>query len=280
MGSILVTGGTGTLGTHVVRRLADQGNEPRLLSRRAAPAWPERAMWFTGDLNTGKGLDRALDGVTTVVHCAHSPASPSAEVTAMANLISAAARAGVEHVVQVSIVGMDHIPLPYYRGKVAAEELLGESGLDHTVLRATQFHELLLWMFDRLTRLPVVPLPTGFWAQPIAADEVAERLVAIALEGPAPAPSDRDLGRDRAREQQIGGPQVRTVESLADAYFIAREIDPVLVRLPLPGRIASGFRSGANLTPKHREGVRTWEEFLEDRFREKEANKPREWSLT
>ncbi|MFC4564104.1 SDR family oxidoreductase [Nocardiopsis mangrovi] len=269
MSSILVTGGTGTLGGHVARRLADRGSEPRILSRRAAPAWPERATWCTGDLNTGDGLDLALDGVGTVVHCAHCPGSPSAEVTSMANLISAAARTGVRHIVQVSIVGMDHIPLPYYRGKVAAEELLAESGLERTVLRATQFHELLARMLDRLTRLPVVPLPTGFWAQPIAADEVAERLVDIALEGPSSS----------ERDQEIGGPQVRTLESLADAYFIAREIDPVVVRVPLPGQIASGFRSGANLTSEHREGNRTWEEFLEDEFRRREADMPREWSL-
>src|SRR5262245_58912794 len=126
----LVTGGTGTLGRAVVARL----DSPRVLSRRPGP---DR---MVGDLATGAGLAAALSEVDTVIHCATSAGKN--DVTHAQRLIEAAT-ASRPHIVYVSIVGIDEIPLGYYRTKLAVERLLAESGLPYTVLRATQFHDLI-----------------------------------------------------------------------------------------------------------------------------------------
>ncbi|PAX85109.1 SDR family oxidoreductase, partial [Streptomyces albidoflavus] len=133
MTTILVTGGTGKLGRPLVARLREDGQDVRVLSRRD-PHHPV-------DLRKGQGLDAALAGVGTVVHCASSPMGGDAE--AAGNLLAAAGRAGVEHLVYISIVGVDQVPYPYYRVKHQVERMAEESGIGWTVLRATQFHDLV-----------------------------------------------------------------------------------------------------------------------------------------
>ncbi|MUL44045.1 NAD(P)H-binding protein [Streptomonospora sp. PA3] len=251
---ILVTGGTGTLGSRIVRRLADDDGETevRVLSRGPAPAQGDGQRWFTGDLVAGSGLADALTGVDTVVHCAHVPGSPLDEVSAGANLLTEAAKAGVRHFIYISIVGIDYVPFRYYKGKLAVEELIGESGLPSTILRTTQFHELLDWVFGQAESFPFIPVPSGFWFQPVAADEVAEHLVELARQEPA------------GRAVDMGGPQVRAVEGLAESYerIRGRRQRPVR-RIPLPGKTAAAFRSGANLAPGHPDGKQTWEDYLQ-----------------
>jgi uncharacterized protein YbjT (DUF2867 family) len=107
MSTILVTGGTGTLGRHVVQRLRDAGCDVRVLSRRSHP--PEDGVEFvTGDLATGEGIEAAVAGVGTVVHCAGS--SKGDEGKAL-NLVGAASRGGVRHLAYISVVGADRIPI-------------------------------------------------------------------------------------------------------------------------------------------------------------------------
>lgn len=249
---ILVTGGTGTLGHHIVRRLeGDDGAEVRVLSRRAAPTRSNGGRWFTGGLASGQGLDRALTDVHTVVHCAHTPKSPGDELSAGANLLTAAARAGVGHFIFISFVGVDYVPFRYYQAKLAVEQLVEESGLPATILRTTQFHELIDWFFNQTNSLPFVPVPTGFWFQPVAADEVAARLVELARQEPA------------GRAVDMGGPEVRSIESLAEDYQRIRGMQRrPLTKIPIPGRTAAAFRSGANLAAGHADGRQTWEEYL------------------
>ncbi|QBI51876.1 SDR family oxidoreductase [Streptomonospora litoralis] len=260
----LVTGGTGTLGHLIVRRLAEDGDaEVRVLSRRAAPAQGNGEHWFTGDLAADRGLDRALAGVETVIHCAHAPGSPIEEVRAAANLLTASARAGIGHFVYISIVGADYVPLDYYKGKVAVEELVDDSGLPSTILRTTQFHELLDWAFGKADPLPFLPVPAGFWFQPVAAEEVADRLLELARQEP------------RGWAVDMGGPEIRSIESLAESYERIRgRRARNLAKLPLPGKTASAFRSGANLAAGHRDGRQTWEDYLQatagERNRERE----------
>src|SRR5689334_3757349 len=104
---ILVTGGTGTLGGHVITRLRAAGRDIRVLSRhRHASA--EGIEYVTGDLLKGEGIEPAVDGAGIVVHCAGSARGD--DVTTR-NLVRAAARAGVQHLVYISVVGADRIPI-------------------------------------------------------------------------------------------------------------------------------------------------------------------------
>ena len=174
---ILVTGGTGTLGSRVVDRLRADGRQVRVLSRSG------RRGTVRGDLSTGENLGAALRGADTIVHCASNPVKArQTDVAGTLLLLQEAAKSGVSHVVFISIVGVDRNPyFPYYRVKLDAERVIERSAVPWTILRATQFHDLVLMALRFLDRLPaVMPIPRGFRLQPIDVGEVASRLIALA----------------------------------------------------------------------------------------------------
>ena len=244
--TILVTGGTGVLGREVARRLLAPGREVRVLSRRAAPAGTPYA-WRAGDLRTNRGIDAAVAGADVIVHCATTLGRK--DVAATRTLLDAAKRAGSPHLVYISIVGVEEIPLPYYRAKLAAEEALVASGLPWTILRATQFHELLCRIVDVQRFLPVLLGPSGFRFQPVAAGEVADRLSELAVGEPA------------GRAPDFGGPEVRDFPGLARAVLHAKSRRRPLVPVPIPGAIGRGYRYGHHLTPNAC-GKITFEQFV------------------
>ncbi|WP_338742913.1 SDR family oxidoreductase [Actinomadura luteofluorescens] len=249
---ILVTGASGTLGRPVTRLLAEAGADVRALSRRARE--PEAGVtWCRGDLVTGEGVEDALAGVETVVHCASDPLHAKRDLPAARNLIGAARRQGAPHLVYISIVGVDTIPYRYYRIKYAVERAIEDSGLPYTILRATQFHTLPDAVFGALTKVPgLMLLPRGLRDQPVDVGEVAGRLAELALAaGPA------------RRVDDMGGPEVLTAEEMMRDYLEARGLRrPVRIPVPLPGRAARGFREGRHLTPDRAVGKRTWRQFL------------------
>lgn len=251
MPELLVTGGTGTLGRQVVTKAAAAGIGVRGLSRshRADDA----ARWHVGDLLTSAGLTSALDGVDVVVHCA-TQATGGKDVTATENLLAATRQAGVGHVVYVSIVGVDRIPLPYYKTKVAVEELLASSGVGHTILRATQFHDLVVSMFAAQRFSPVLFALRGTSFQPIGTGDVADALVALAEQVPA------------GRVPDLGGPEVITHTDLAQAFRAARGIRRPVAAVPAPGRIAAAYRAGHQLARENPAGQLTFASHLAAEF--------------
>jgi uncharacterized protein YbjT (DUF2867 family) len=104
---ILVTGGTGTLGRLVVRRLRDAGCDVRVLSRRSRAA-EDDIEFVTGDLATGAGIEPAVEGTEIIVHCAGTPKGNENETR---NLVRAASRARARHLVYISVVGADRVPI-------------------------------------------------------------------------------------------------------------------------------------------------------------------------
>jgi uncharacterized protein YbjT (DUF2867 family) len=214
--------------------------------------------YLSGDLATGEGIDAAVDGVGTIVHLAGSPKGDQVKA---AQLVQAASRAGAAHLVFVSVVGADKIPVTsgidramfgYFAAKWAAEQLIAGSGLPYTTLRATQFHSLTLLTVRQLARLPVIPVPAGWRFQPIDPGEVAERLVALAL------------GRPAGLVPEVGGPRVYGLAELVRGYLEARGRYRPILPVWLPGGANRAFRAGANLAPERAVGRRSWEEFLAD----------------
>jgi uncharacterized protein YbjT (DUF2867 family) len=251
-GQILITGATGTLGQVVARQLRDAGQPVRLLSRRPRPADAEAELdWAVSDLASGAGLDAALDGATVVIHCASDPRTAGADLEAATRLVKAA-QGGRPHLVYVSIVGVDRIPLRYYTEKLAVEQLIERSGVPCTILRATQFHELLLGLMQRLVRLPIVTVPAGTSFQPVDVAEVAARLIRLAR------------GLPVGRAPDLGGPQVRSAADLARTYLRIRGQRRPVVAVRMPGAIARAYRDGGQLAPEHQGSGRTWDEFLAD----------------
>jgi uncharacterized protein YbjT (DUF2867 family) len=252
---ILVTGGTGTLGRLVVPRLRAAGRDVRVLSRQRRDGG-EGIELVVGDLATGEGVDAAVDGVETVVHLAGTNKGDEHKAR---HLVRAASPAGVRHLVNISVVGADRVPVVsgvdramfgYVASKLAAERVVADSGLPWTTLRATQFHQLMLTVARQAAKLPVVPLPAGIRIQPVDADEVAARLAELALGTPAGLVPD------------IAGPKVYGAAELLRGYLRATHRRRPIVPVWLPGRAARAFRAGANLAPDRGVGRRTWEDFL------------------
>jgi uncharacterized protein YbjT (DUF2867 family) len=255
---ILVTGGTGRLGRHVVSRLRDAGRDVRVLSRHS-PASEDGIEYVTADLLMGEGIEPAVDGVGIIVHCA---GSQKGDDEATGNLVRAASRAGAQHLVYISVIGVDRIPVMsgidramfgYFASKLAAERVVADSGVPWTTLRATQFHDLFLTTAQQMARLPVIPVPAGFRFQPVDEREVASRLVELALGAPAGLVPD------------MGGPRVYGMADLIRGYLRASGKHRVLVPVWIPGKAARAFRAGANLDPERAVGQRTWEDFLAER---------------
>jgi uncharacterized protein YbjT (DUF2867 family) len=263
--SILVTGGTGTLGRLVVPLLRAAGAPVRILSRAAqpSPASPDPAdgvQHVTGDLATGAGVEAAVEGVETILHCAGS--SKGDDVKAR-NLVRAVQRSGARHLVYISVVGAERVPVVsaidrasfgYFAAKRAAEVLVEESGVPWTTLRASQFFELTLTVFRQMAKLPVVPVPAGVQLQPVDAGEVAARLVELTLGAPAGLVPD------------LAGPQVRGMDDLLRTYLRVTHKRRLIMPVRFAGRAYRAVREGANVAPDRAVGRRTWEEFLAQRI--------------
>lgn len=244
MSSILITGGTGCLGSTVVSRLLDAGHEVRVASRRQQPSGALLPYsWATVDYRSGVGLAAAVDGVDAIVHCAGSMRVPVDR-----NLI-AAARRGKQHLVYISIVGVDRVPMAYYRSKLAAERLIENSGLPYTILRATQFHDLVRVVLAGLARMPVMPVP-DLRFQPIDVGDVAARLAELAAGSPA------------GRVPDIGGPEIHALPDLARTYLGATGRHRPIMPFRLPGKVFAGYRDGGHLAQEHATAGRTFADYL------------------
>jgi uncharacterized protein YbjT (DUF2867 family) len=258
---ILVTGGTGTLGRLVVARLRAAGRNVRVVSRgkRELPegtrdAWSGVEV-VVADLATGEGVDAAVEGAKIVIHLAGTAKGDEDKAR---HLVRAASAAGVRHIVYISVVGDDRIPVVsgidramfgYFASKLAAEQTIADSGVPWTTLHATQFYDLTLTTVQAMTKLPVIPVP-AFQFQPLDAAEVADRLVELALGEPAGLVPD------------MGGPRVYEMAELVRSYLRAVGKRRLLMPAWMPGGAARAFREGANLAPDRAVGRLTWEEFL------------------
>ena len=255
---ILVTGGSGGLGRRVVTRLRNAGRYVRVASRhpREASKGVEQVVC---DLAKDHGVSAAVDGAAIVIHCAGVGKIKDDEAQAR-NLVRAARPAGVGHLVSISVVGADRIPVKtavdrsmfaYFASQRAKELVVAESGLPWTNLRATQFFDgFILVMVQSMAKLPVIPVPSGFRFQPVDADEVADNLVQLALGAPSGQAPD------------IAGPKVYDADYLFRSYLDALGTRRPMLHMRMPGGAAAAIRAGANLAPERAVGRRTWEDFL------------------
>lgn len=172
---IVVIGGSGLIGSKVVKRLGEHGHE-------AVAASPDSGV----NTITGEGLAEVLKGAQVVVDVSNSPSFEDAQVmefftTATGNLLTYEAAAGVGHHVALSVVGSDDLPdSGYLRAKVAQEKLIKESSIPYSIVRATQFFEFVKRIADEATDGNTVRLPHAL-IQPMAADDVAGAVGRVAI---------------------------------------------------------------------------------------------------
>jgi uncharacterized protein YbjT (DUF2867 family) len=241
---IAVAGGTGVVGRHVVDVARGRGHEPVVLTRSTGV-----------DLVTRDGLPGALDGCDIVIDVT-SLQTVSAKAAreffgaVTRNLLDAEEAAGVRHHLALSIVGVGDEPFGYYAGKARQEELVAAGRVPWTILRATQFHEFASQVFER-TKVGPVALVPRMRSQPVAAHEVAERLVVLATGEPV------GWARD------LGGPREERMADLARRWVAASGRSNRVVEMPLPGRFGRAMRDGTLLPgPDADHGVQTFDEWL------------------
>ena len=235
-----MAGGTGLIGRHVVTLVEQAGHEPVVLARSRGV-----------DITTGSGLDAALAGAQVVIDVSNVTTLSKKRAVRFftagtEQLIEAGGRAGVKHHLALSIVGIDRVGFGYYAGKLAQEDLIRRGGLPWTVLRATQFHEFPGQLLDR-SRGPLAVAPRML-VQPVAAREVAQRLVELAT------------GSAVGLAPEIAGPQVHELAYLVRQVARARGRRRLVVPLPIPG--GSAARNGLLPTGEPTTGIQTFAEWL------------------
>jgi uncharacterized protein YbjT (DUF2867 family) len=153
MPRVLITGGSGGLGSELLPRFADAGYTVRIFSRKPRAASTDaKCEWAQGDLVAGEGIAEALTGVDLVVHAATNPPTGKGDPEGTRNLCAAAKEAGTAHLFYISIVGVDKIPMPYYKVKLACEKVqeFVDAGVQEFMLALwPRFHRDSLLRFSK-----------------------------------------------------------------------------------------------------------------------------------
>ena len=223
---IAVAGGTGVLGRHVVGSARLRGHDVVTLARSSGV-----------DLVAGTGLHGLLDGVGAVIDVTSVQAQSARRSkeffgAVTRHLLEAEKAAGVGHHVALSIVGVDKAPFGYYAGKLLQEQLVTDADVPWTLLRATQFHEFAVQVMERLRRGPVVIAPR-MRCQPVAAREIAERLIQLVQAGPS------------GRVPDLGGPHEEQMVDMVRAYKAATGATGWILPVPFPGALGRALRDGS-----------------------------------
>jgi uncharacterized protein YbjT (DUF2867 family) len=250
---IVIIGGTGLIGSKLVRKLRDQGHE-------AIPASPDSGV----NTLTGEGLAEALEGADVVVDVSNSPSFEDAAVlkffeTSTGNLLAAEATAGVHHHVALSVVGTQRLAESgYFRAKIAQEKLITGSAIPYSIVHATQFFEFVKSIADGATidgTVRVAPV----LIQPIAAEDVATAVARIAVGSPVNG------------IVEVAGPQEFRLDGLLRRSLEARN-DPRQVYPDSRARYFGAALGERTLLPG--DGARLAETRFEDWLRQSVASTP------
>lgn len=259
MARILITGGAGGLGREIVKRLAGSGQIVRVMSRASAPATLDHGdEWAQADVETGAGLAEAVEGVDIIVNAMTLPGkTQQVDVDGTGRLLNAAKQTGVGHVLHISIVGIEHIPNAYYKAKVAAEQVVMESGVPYSIWRATQFHTLLdgyLAPLRESNSAPILHNPPDTQYQLLDTGEAAENLLPYITAAPA------------GRLPDVGGPEVLTLETILRMWIDAQHLTHEIAFLQPDPALGEIMRQGYNTIPSNPYGTITWADYLRQRY--------------
>src|SRR6185295_1718337 len=250
---IVVIGGTGLIGSKLVRKLQERGHQ-------AVTASPNTGV----NTITGEGLAEALVGASVVVDVSNSPSFEDAAVlkffeTSTGNILKAEAAAGVRHHVALSVVGTERLTESgYLRAKLAQEKLIKESGIPYSIVHATQFFEFIPRIADELTVGTEVRVPPVLF-QPMAADDVAKAVGRVAV------------GTPLNGTIEVGGPEQLRFDEIIRRALAARKDARTVIADP-KARYFGAILDDRSLVPG--EGARVGEVTLEQFVKMKAASAP------
>lgn len=241
---IVVAGGTGTVGRHVVAAARRRGHEVTVLSRADG-----------ADVATGTGLTGPLAGADALVDVTNLTTLSARRarrffVAGTRHLLRAEEEAGVGHHVVLSVVGIDDVDASYYAAKLAQERVVAAGRVPHTIARSAQFHEFAGRLLSA-TRGPVALLPRML-TRPVAAREVGDHLVTVVEAGPT------------GRATDLVGPRDERLADLARRQLAHDGLRRRVLEVGLPGAYGRGLASGCLRGAGHGlEGTTTFDEWLD-----------------
>lgn len=255
MKKILVTGGSGVLGREVCRILSAE-KIPFFIAGRKKPA-DDLYEWKHLDLSANGRFDDLLSEADTIFHLASATMKWNAKVDVYGTkkLIDAAKQNGVKHFIFISIVGTDLVPMKYYRIKADTEKVIQQSGFENfSILRATQFHDLIDRLFLTLNKYPFILIPKNLRVQPIEARVVAKELFEIFQRSPT------------LRIENIGGKEILLTQDMMRAWLGARNSKKKMLSMTLPFSFAKIITKGVLTCDERADESCTWQEWLERKY--------------
>ncbi|MBT2658455.1 NAD(P)H-binding protein [Bacillus sp. ISL-18] len=246
---VLVTGSSGQLGSTLLKQLNGFDYQVKLTSKRK-PEGIEHLEWVYSDLSTGEGLEEAIKDVDVIIHAATSPIKNSkiVEVSGFKEFIGKLHH--IKHFIYPSIVGIDEIPFNYYQQKQKAENLLKNSSIPHTIVRATQFHHFVekIFISKPLFKRYIVPGNVPF--QSVDVSEFANQLIGLVENDP------------QGRAEDFAGPEIMTLSEMAELKISLYNEPNKVLSISLPGKLYKSFSEGKNTNPIRKMGNITFEDYL------------------
>lgn len=250
---IAVVGGTGMVGIEVVRALVAAGHEVRILTRNAPETLQPGTSHHPIDLKTRDGLDSALAGIETVVDVANEQkAAIQVLVDGTADLLDRCRNASVGHYVGISILGCEKLNFKYYAAKTAQEEVIRSAPIGWSLLKASQFHELLDMVFTGAAKFRISPT-ASIPFQTISAAIVAEKLASMAVAEPT------------RTTETIAGPRVETLREMSKEWRQATGRSALPLPIWVPGKAGRELKGGALTDPGSTAPGPTFAEWLAGR---------------
>lgn len=255
MNPVLVTGGRGHLGNLVVQSFKKTDQPVRVLTTQNISSEARGVQYYQGDLAKDIGLEDAVAGVETIVHCASNARDfENTDIKGTQHLLNVLSRQKVRHLLYISIVGVDRSDYPYYRAKLKVEQMIASSGVPFSIVRATQFHSFVLNLIRSCVSESTgdsINIPASLRFQSVDTAEVANLAAFLVLSRPCGLYPD------------VGGPEVRSFDSMVESFLKQGKIDKRLNPIQTENERHNLFRSGVNLCPDNKFGKISFENYLE-----------------
>jgi uncharacterized protein YbjT (DUF2867 family) len=252
---ILVTGSTGQLGSTLLKQLKGSNYEVKITSRRK-PEGLGHFEWIYSDLSSGEGLEAAVKDVDVIIHAATSPVKNSKMVEVLGFKEFLGKMKHIKHLIYPSIVGIDEIPFKYYKQKYEAEDLLKNSSIPHTIVRATQFHNFVENLFISKPLFKRYIVPGNFKFQSVEVSEFARHLIGLVEKEP------------QGRAEDFGGPEIMTLKEMAELKIKKNNESNKVLSISFPGKLHKTMSEGKNTNSLRKMGQITFGDYLSNNSNE------------